>query len=60
MHVKDLYSIIVTDKHAECRDFYVRWLDFDVVFDASWFTTAGCHLPRSSPYSTDNFKLERS
>ena len=28
-----LYSIIVTDKHAECRDFYVRWLDFDVVFE---------------------------
>ena len=37
MHVKDSYSIIVTDKHAECRDFYVRWLDFDVVFEASWF-----------------------
>jgi hypothetical protein len=31
MHVKDMYSIIVTDKHAECRDFYVRWLDFDVI-----------------------------
>jgi catechol 2,3-dioxygenase-like lactoylglutathione lyase family enzyme len=37
MHVKDLYTVIVTDKHTECRDFYVRWLDFTVVFEASWF-----------------------
>jgi catechol 2,3-dioxygenase-like lactoylglutathione lyase family enzyme len=37
MHVEDLYSIIVTDKRAECRDFYVRWLGFRVVFEASWF-----------------------
>ena len=33
MFVKDLYWVIVTDKHVECRDFYVRWLDFDVVFE---------------------------
>lgn len=37
MQIKDLYSIIVTDKLAECRDFYVRWLGFKVVFEASWF-----------------------
>lgn len=37
MHVKDLYSIVVTDKRAECRDFYVRWFGFQVVFEASWF-----------------------
>ena len=37
MYVKDLYSIIVTDKTAECRDFYVRWFGFQVVFEASWF-----------------------
>jgi catechol 2,3-dioxygenase-like lactoylglutathione lyase family enzyme len=35
--IKDLYSIIVTDKLAECRDFYVRWFGFQVVFEASWF-----------------------
>ena len=23
MHIKDLYSVVVTDKHRECRDFYV-------------------------------------
>jgi catechol 2,3-dioxygenase-like lactoylglutathione lyase family enzyme len=37
MHVRDLYAIIVTDKRIECRDFYVRWLGFRVVFEASWF-----------------------
>ena len=37
MHVKDLYTIVVTDKRAECRDFYVRWFGFEVVFEASWF-----------------------
>lgn len=37
VHIKDLYSIIVTDKREECRDFYVRWFDFEVVFEASWF-----------------------
>lgn len=37
MHIKDLYSIVVTDKRVECRDFYVRWFAFQVVFEASWF-----------------------
>ena len=37
MHLKDLYAIVVTDKRAECRDFYVRWFGFQVVFEASWF-----------------------
>jgi len=44
MHVEDLYTIIVTNKLTECRDFYVRWFDFDVVFEASWLiymTTSG-------------------
>jgi catechol 2,3-dioxygenase-like lactoylglutathione lyase family enzyme len=37
MHIKDLYSIIVTNKFVDCRDFYVRWFGFRVVFEASWF-----------------------
>jgi catechol 2,3-dioxygenase-like lactoylglutathione lyase family enzyme len=37
MHIKDLYSIFVTDKVVECRDFYRRWFGFQVVFEASWF-----------------------
>lgn len=37
MDIHDLYTIIVTDKRGECRDFYVRWFGFQVVFEASWF-----------------------
>jgi catechol 2,3-dioxygenase-like lactoylglutathione lyase family enzyme len=37
VHIKALYSIIVTEKHAECRDFYVQWFGFRGVFEASWF-----------------------
>jgi catechol 2,3-dioxygenase-like lactoylglutathione lyase family enzyme len=37
VHIQDLYPIIVTDRRAECRDFYVRWFGFEVVFEASWF-----------------------
>ena len=37
MNIQDLYTIIVTEKHKECRDFYVRWLGLSVVFEASWF-----------------------
>jgi len=35
MHIKDLYSIVVTERRAECRDFYIRWFGFHVVFEAS-------------------------
>jgi len=37
VYIKDLYSVIVTDNRAECRDFYVKWFGFQVVFEASWF-----------------------
>ena len=37
MRLQDAYAIIVTDKLAECRDFYTRWLGFRVAFEASWF-----------------------
>jgi catechol 2,3-dioxygenase-like lactoylglutathione lyase family enzyme len=30
------YPIVVTDKLHECRDFYVRWFELSVIFDASW------------------------
>ena len=46
MHIQDLYSVIVTDQRVECRDFYVRWFGFQVVFEASWFVylaAAGDH-----------------
>ena len=37
MELQSLYPIVVTDKLAECRDFYVRWFGFNVVFEATWF-----------------------
>ena len=37
MHIKDLYSVVVTERRAECRDFYIRWFGFRVVFEESWF-----------------------
>jgi catechol 2,3-dioxygenase-like lactoylglutathione lyase family enzyme len=33
----DAYPIVVTDKLAECREFYTRRLGFQVGFEASWF-----------------------
>jgi catechol 2,3-dioxygenase-like lactoylglutathione lyase family enzyme len=37
MQLQSAYPVIVTDKLFECRDFYVRQLGFEVVFEASWF-----------------------
>lgn len=37
MHLQSTYPVVVTSKLAECRDFYVRQLGFQVVFEASWF-----------------------
>jgi catechol 2,3-dioxygenase-like lactoylglutathione lyase family enzyme len=31
------YPVVVTDRLAACRDFYVRWLGYQVVFEATWF-----------------------
>ncbi len=37
MKIQSLYPVVVTDKLKETRDFYVRWLGFEPVFEASWF-----------------------
>ena len=37
MELQDAYQIIVTDKLADCRDFYTRWLGLQPAFEASWF-----------------------
>jgi catechol 2,3-dioxygenase-like lactoylglutathione lyase family enzyme len=37
MQLESAYTVVVTEKLAECRDFYVRWFGFEVVFEASWF-----------------------
>ena len=36
MELVDGYPIIITDHLRECRDFYCRWLGFQVVFEADW------------------------
>lgn len=37
MKLEDAYPIVVTDRLAECREFYSRRLGFRVGFEASWF-----------------------
>jgi catechol 2,3-dioxygenase-like lactoylglutathione lyase family enzyme len=37
MQLEDAYPIIVTDQLAACREFYTRWLGFQIAFEASWF-----------------------
>ncbi|MFZ6014127.1 MAG: VOC family protein [Bacteroidota bacterium] len=34
---QDVYSIYITKDLKTSKEFYVKWLDFDVVFEASWF-----------------------
>lgn len=37
MRIEASYPVIVTERLLECRDFYVRWFNFVVAFEASWF-----------------------
>lgn len=37
MKLADAYTVVITDKLVECREFYERWLGFETVFAASWF-----------------------
>lgn len=36
MRLSDLYPIVMTDRLAECRRFWVGQLGFDVLFEATW------------------------
>ena len=33
----DAYPVIVTERLAECRDFYTQRLGFGIIFEATWF-----------------------
>lgn len=33
----DAYSVYITNQLKTSRDFYVKWLDFQVIFEANWF-----------------------
>ncbi|MBA8821567.1 VOC family protein [Ochrobactrum sp. GPK 3] len=37
MRFSDRYPIIVTAKKDEARDFWLKYLQFDVTFDSQWF-----------------------
>lgn len=37
MRIEASYPVIVTARLQECRDFYMRWFDFVVAFEVSWF-----------------------
>lgn len=37
MEIADSYSVVVTDRLHECRDFYRDRFGFEVVFESSWF-----------------------
>lgn len=41
MHLQDFYPIIVTGHLGPCRDFYRRWFELEVLFEASWFLLLG-------------------
>lgn len=37
MEYEDAYSVYITKDLKASKTFYTTWLDFDVVFEASWF-----------------------
>jgi catechol 2,3-dioxygenase-like lactoylglutathione lyase family enzyme len=41
MQLQDFYPIIVTEHLRACRDFYRRWFELEVVFEATWFVLLG-------------------
>ena len=41
MKVSSSYPIVVTSEVANCRDFYVKWFELDVVFEAGWIAVLG-------------------
>lgn len=45
MQLSDLYPIVMTDRLAECRRFWVERLGFEVVFEASWILLVGSGGP---------------
>lgn len=54
MQFQSAYPVVVTDKMAECRDFYVRHFGFEVAFEAIWFVylSAGGGQPYAIAFMT--------
>jgi catechol 2,3-dioxygenase-like lactoylglutathione lyase family enzyme len=36
LEIQETYPLIVTDRLAQARDFYVKWLDMEVTFETDW------------------------
>ncbi len=39
MSLSSFYPVVMTERVAETRDFYIRHFDFDVTFDADWYVS---------------------
>ena len=37
LEYEDAYSVYITRNLQTSKEFYVRWLDFEIIFEASWF-----------------------
>jgi len=48
MDLEAAYPVVVTDRLADCRAFYMRWFGFQVVFEATWFVYL--RAPDESPH----------
>jgi catechol 2,3-dioxygenase-like lactoylglutathione lyase family enzyme len=41
MRLQKFHPIIVTPRLTDCREFYERWFELEVLFEASWFVLLG-------------------
>ncbi|MEV6275461.1 VOC family protein [Nocardia sp. NPDC051832] len=39
MKMTGFYPVIGTDKIAESRDFYTKWMGFEITFEADWYVS---------------------
>jgi catechol 2,3-dioxygenase-like lactoylglutathione lyase family enzyme len=53
LKLQAFYPIVVTDHLVACRNFYRRWFDLEIVFEARWFVLlgdgTGLHIAFMSP-----------
>ena len=47
MHLSGMYPIVMTDRLAECRRFWVELLGFEAVFEATWIVVLSSSGSRS-------------
>ncbi|WP_282776404.1 MULTISPECIES: VOC family protein [unclassified Nocardia] len=48
MELNSFYPVLGTDKIAESRDFYTKWLGFEITFEADWYVSL--RRPGAKPY----------